>query len=665
MSDETMKLHPRFTVPVPPGSYTARLSPDLDSTSTAAGGNTVPSNTGIPERVVHIDVEGPQWSMEPNELFGAFPPANSRGPFAARLAQAVLRRKTLPWERSPSGEPELPWVALVVLADGEANYLTNVDPIDAYTEGAAPAAAVAASNGSGGANAIEVSETVIDRAFPARSELHLLCHGREIDLTSTEYGSSDYVDDDGIVSVVIANRLPLPGTAYRAYLISLEGQHDALRPTGGPSQSTPPIGHVFEGELVLTDIPRVIDHAGGTNISGGTGAVVDADRPRSAATGAANQLAFVHHNVDWSAVDLILTTTTPTFRFPVLASWSFECDDAGFDFAGHMQNLDVALVSTVRDDPAEPDRRRPVTLTTGHAQLDHITRRGDRQPAWYRGPLTPSKVTRDTSRPMAHISDQLLKAVAEGSLDLSLAAAFELGRMLAMSDATFIKNLRSWARSSYSTRSLSDNVEPGLGARFDRLLDLHGLLAIEMIPHIVVGDLFGGSPGDPWPPDVIDDWRIDHIPPVPIHSAVRLVDSIEPATLATGLGLDATFVAAALDRSADFEVPDRVGLVPAEPVDFDQLVAVRDSPLVATAFERTHRIGIANREAVAQVFVALDQAGFEIEADGSGLIAEVTDGDGLLASFTPQLNDVLIEAGELEIGGGRIVNDILLRNGGL
>ncbi len=397
MTDPPMKLHPRFTTPIPPGSYTCTLAPDVSSSALAPGGNAVPSASGIPARVVHLEVEGPRWAMEPSELFGAFPPANAIGPFASRLPQAVLRRKTMPWERSPLTDPGLPWLALVTLADGEATFHSNVDPKDAYTAGRAPATAVAASNGQGGANAIEVNNTVIQRAFPARSELHLLCHAREIDLSATEYGSSDYVDDDGIVSVVLGYRLPLPATAYGVYLISLEGQHSALRATGGPSQGDVGFGHVFEAEILAADIPRVAVDGSGAS-SGGASGVTGS----SSGSNTFTDVKAVRHDVDWGALDALLDTRTPTSTFPVLASWKFECSDDGLDFDGYMRDLDVALVSHRAPDAAEPDRRQPVTLGTGHARLASTSRRGDPQVGWYRRPLTPTKITATRSAAGPH-----------------------------------------------------------------------------------------------------------------------------------------------------------------------------------------------------------------------------------------------------------------------
>lgn len=672
MTDPPMKLHPRFTVPIPPGSYTCTLAPDVSSSARAPGGNSVPSASGIPARVVHLEVEGPQWAMEPSELFGAFPPANAIGPFAARLPQAVLRRKTMPWERSPLSEPELPWLALVTLADGEATYHSNVDPKDAYTTGKAPATAVAASKGQGGANAIEVSETVIQRAFPARSELHLLCHAREIDLSATEYGSSDYVDDDGIVSVVLSNRLPLPATAYGVYLISLEGQHSALRATGGPSQGDIGFGHVFEAEVVAQDIPRVAAaRAAGAGSAGGVSAA-DAGAASGAVQITDHQ--FVRHDVDWRALDVMLDTRTPTFTFPVLASWKFECSDDGLDFEGYMRNLDVALVSTVRPDPAEPDRRQPVTLGTGHARLRSTSRRGDPQVGWYRGPLTPTKVTRDTARPQAHIADQVVKAVVEGGFDMSLSAAFEIGRLLAMSDPAFITHLRRWARRQFTTADLRPQVQGGFKDTLGDLLDVAAL--DRPLVGVVVGELFGGSPTKPWTEAEIEGWRTTVVPSVPVHSAVRLVEEIEGATLARGLGLDAAFVEATISGSPTRSAPTRLGVTPAREADFDALVRAPRSPVPDGAFEAVHRVGIANRVEVAQVFTAFARAGFEIADVDTGLVADVDLDPSVLTRYTPALGQLLsdraalsdipvagVELGDIvEAGTGEAsVGDIIFR----
>ncbi len=45
--------------------------------------------------------------MPPEQILSSFPPANAEGAFGDRLPQIVLKRRTLPWERNPAGEPEV------------------------------------------------------------------------------------------------------------------------------------------------------------------------------------------------------------------------------------------------------------------------------------------------------------------------------------------------------------------------------------------------------------------------------------------------------------------------------------------------------------------------------------------------------------------------------
>ena len=69
--------------------------------------------------------------------------------------------------------------------------------------------------------------------------------------------------------------------------------------------------------------------------------------------------------------------------------------------------------------------------------------------AWYRGPLASHPTTRDEPDgdgrlPIAHVSDQLRRVVPDGREDLSLAGAFEIGRLLALSQPSIVRALMAW-----------------------------------------------------------------------------------------------------------------------------------------------------------------------------------------------------------------------------
>ena len=158
------------------------------------------------------------------------------------------------------------------------------------------------------------------------------------------------------------------------------------------------------------------------------------------------------------------------YRFPVLAHWSFTCDGGG-SFESLMRGIDVGLLGTLPGPGAKktlppcapaplqgpPDapspRPDPEVAETGHVGLAHTTRTGDDVRAWYRGPFVPSPTLRETTaspKPvLAHASDQLRAVVPDGREDLSLAVAFEIGRLLALSRPAFVGALMQWRREQF------------------------------------------------------------------------------------------------------------------------------------------------------------------------------------------------------------------------
>ena len=150
---------------------------------------------------------------------------------------------------------------------------------------------------------------------------------------------------------------------------------------------------------------------------------------------------------------------TSSYRFPVLVSWDFTCTgDGGFERL--MNELDVGLLGTLEPGPATP---LPEVAATGHVALSHRTRHGEPARSWYRGPLSPQPTVRtmptDGVLPLAHTGDQLRKVVPDGREDISLAAMFEIGRLLALSKPTLVAALMDWRRELFGAaraRELTD-----------------------------------------------------------------------------------------------------------------------------------------------------------------------------------------------------------------
>jgi hypothetical protein len=487
-------LHPAVLPPLPAGAYT--LHGEIEEMPGGA----------VEALDAHLTVSAPRYTMPPDQILSTYPPANRTGSFQDTLPQIVLKRRTLPWERQlDTSDTQLPWLALVVIAEGEGSLSGEAKVEDCVTPGTTlphPEDRDTATS-----VFLSVTKTVVDGVFPTREDAKLLAHVREVDIGDSELMGGD---DDGFLAVVIANRLPQPGFGadgkgtvprkYLACLINLEGQ-DQLLPPPPPDVN---LHHRFDAEAVVQDLrPLAAERAADPDraVMGGkmTPSAPATSRPapdtttRAVRTGAAwathpaaIEAAAVSSAAEqapavvreamgaaWRFPIDVLGVVEPVYRFPVLAHWSFTVSgDPTFEEL--MEGLDVGLIGTLTGDlpertaeqqakdaedakrraaPPAPPRPAPELSETGHVGLPHQTRRGDHVEAWFRGPLSPHPTVReqpaDGRLPLAHASDQLRIVVPDGREDVSLAAAFEIGRLLALSQPSIVNALLRWRQEQF------------------------------------------------------------------------------------------------------------------------------------------------------------------------------------------------------------------------
>jgi hypothetical protein len=442
----------------------------------------------------YIEVTGPRYKLPPDQVLSTFPPNKSQGSFSSRLPQIVLKRRTLPWEREadpalavggvPSG---VPWLALVVLADGECEFL-NAKPI---AQCVTPGVVLAGRNDTPVGDAIVVTETVVRKVFPTKEELRLLVHVREVDLTDTDLAMGD---DDGWLAVVLSNRLPQQNVRYRACLISLEGQYNVLLDQAEVEPNPPAAFEnpfVYDNPLFGIGLREIKENTRSTTVADGWSVGVTRgydtrarnDRPwlpppvdSGGGTGAI-------HDVDVDDID----PGDPLYTFPVLANWQFTCTD-GADFQQLMLQLDVGMLDTVRLPPAgrvgrkpAPPRTRPLpeVTETGHISLSHVNRAGEADSVWYRGPLVPHPGGRQEPLfgvlPLLHSSDQARRIGPDGRENLSFAAAFEIGRLLALGEPSVVAAFLNWRKEGFEQ------------ARRTALVGTDGQLSLEEVRDIMSG----------------------------------------------------------------------------------------------------------------------------------------------------------------------------------
>lgn len=499
-------LHSRAVPPLTAGDYL------LQGTQTITAGGSRPT---APHEA-NIRVTSPRFKLPPDHILSTYPPANSEGAYESRLPQIVIKRRTLPWERAANpADRKVPWLALVVVAEGEGQISAEVPIAECVT----PGVILDGPNDVARGIYLSVPKTTVTNVFPTQQDLQLLAHVREVDLEDTELAMGD---DDGFLAVVMANRLPqydriaCKPVRYTACLVNLEGQLNVLPPPSTPVKQFQAMAKVF----------NVLDYYVFAETGGGSPDKVVMTAKAQPAGGSADSLAAPVNEAakvkaptaqqantptpkpgvadDWRATtkkveNVALSTPSaqagyavrdamkggfrlqiegivaePVYRFPILAHWSFTCDGGG-SFESLMRGIDVGLLGTLQgpgakkkrpdcapapagDAPPAAPAPRPDSevAETGHIGLAHRTRIGDAVRAWYRGPFVPSPTDREFATTpqgpaVAHTSDQLRAVVPDGREDLSLAIAFEIGRLLALSRPAFVSALMQWRREQFGS----------------------------------------------------------------------------------------------------------------------------------------------------------------------------------------------------------------------
>lgn len=506
----TFRLYPYAKPPIPIGEYV--ISGDM----TLPGGTFETMNAAF-------DVIGPRYALPPDQVLSTYPPASARGPFSERMPQIVIRRRTLPWEWAtqnvPGSTTPEPWLALVLIAEGEGNIIPDVLVADAVTTGTVlqrPDIADTAKT-----SCLEVPQSVLNLVFPTRAELSFLVHVREVDLADTELALGD---DDGWLAVVLCNRLPQPGVKYTACLINIEGQqgqlpqNPAVEPDfdrlatvydtaefyqtlssqpnhsqdaaamgliGNSGIATTPVGPApiaFTGTPSASRAATASATAAGGASGGAGGAWTKAAISDSAGT-ATNTASNTRYFTEAAASATIIFPyflLEQTYRFPVIVSWSFTCTD-GDDFQKLANQATSRLLGYVQQGPEDPDggprtqpmsstaveapsRPLPLVTETGHVVTAYHSRIGEDLQAYFRGPLTPDPSVRTQPDaagrvPLAHHADQLRYVIPDGLQDLSYSAAFEIGRLLALSRPGVVAALNRWRRERYAAAASAAVVD--------------------------------------------------------------------------------------------------------------------------------------------------------------------------------------------------------------
>ena len=387
-----LSLYDAYQPGVKDGTYTALLEQDV-----SAAGATVQSVTQT------FDVAGPRFVLDPSEVHSRFPPVGATGPYEGTLASVTLATRLLPWERAVPGlAGTVPWLALLVFEEGEllgdrgtGDYAQTTTVATLLSSPTGPVRkpqldAVSATESAQQCRVITLDSTLFVQIVPTAAELPLLAHVHTLD---PGQASLTGAIDPGTFAVVLAQRFPQPGDATRgqtaiAHLVSLEGFGDLLT---GTAPALPSSGGTTQAQIQLVSLSS------------------------------------------WTFSCL----ADPAQTFSALAQ-NLSRQDGG---TGDARSADSLLLKLPVDEPGPGDtdlasqaQRR---LAEGYIAAGYHASSGEDGFAWYRGPLIPVVPGPPPSATFETASAAMAFDPATGVFDHSLAAAWQLGRSLALSDEAF------------------------------------------------------------------------------------------------------------------------------------------------------------------------------------------------------------------------------------
>lgn len=429
------------------------------------------------------------------------PPAGTLGPTLIPEAQDMLDQVTaLTITDGGSGYTSAPLVSILggdgagatataSVANGAVSAITltsggaghRSDPQVVLSGGGGTGAAVRAHRGTL-CNAIDISTatfTALTPRFtpgtpPSVDELKYLAHCRQV---STDGKEAADTKDNGWFSVMIGNRFPSPGIGPVLELTLVEG---GLGYTTAPTVTLSGgggTGAAARAEIENGVVVSLVLIAGGTGYTSAPTVAFSGGSGRGAVGNARIGAAWVAHLVSLEGFENYLTERpawpqdpeVTRVRLASLHSWAFTCVSDGGDFRDLATSLikdqdpggDGLLLRLPEPDPtaaragsATPQVRQ--VLRDGYTALSYQTLIGAQTFAWYRGPLVPRPKPRfaDAGAPYTSAAAAMIYDRKNGLFDQSYAAAWQTGRLLALSDRSFGIQLMQWRRAGHRTVNL-------------------------------------------------------------------------------------------------------------------------------------------------------------------------------------------------------------------
>ncbi|MEM9007316.1 MAG: hypothetical protein AAGE59_27800 [Cyanobacteria bacterium P01_F01_bin.86] len=407
-------------------------------------------------------VQGNRFELPQPEIHAVFPPAGSLGDHSHILPHVALKSSTLPWERLAQPDTQkAPWLALILIHEGEK--LLRTLPREHILE----------------TPLRDAQDNELTQAQKDQLWQHLL---------SDRIGWLKEADNDAMI-VEPSDRKSaqlegdFAGLATQVEAILAQSENTKLIPLGNLQQpSTGPIkwpgvdleiGQQVDDNVAVIDVPKKLlvkilpttedleylahvrqitgDTENSEPLSEPLSVVISNRLPKPKGISTAYLVSLENRYSNGKLNDQN-ATDDEYIRLVTLKSWSFSCTNPEQNFAGLLKNLDKeTLRLPSQDNPSQDNPDVVSSLAKGYRAFPHYLRQGGKTFSWYHSPLSPGE--NPTSLALSQLAirsvDQLIAYNPNtGLFDISYAAAWQLGQLLALQDKQFATRLFNWKRTN-------------------------------------------------------------------------------------------------------------------------------------------------------------------------------------------------------------------------
>lgn len=223
MSTSTVKVQfiQHRQPPLDSGTYTVEVEQKVKT----EGSNKIPEQTFSKELTFYVD--GHRFApLTPDVIYAVFPPAGNLGEYSNALPHIILKRGTLPWERTiKSTDPDLPWLALLLFQESEKPEPQTIKlkelkatsgntkfPTFIYEPG---------QNDEDVVTVIDVPKNILEKILPPEKDLTLLASVNQITNDENDKPLSEPL------ATILGNRLPKKGEVSTVHLVALEERYNS------------------------------------------------------------------------------------------------------------------------------------------------------------------------------------------------------------------------------------------------------------------------------------------------------------------------------------------------------------------------------------------------------------------------------------------------------